>query len=351
MHHDLPSAVEVVKAHVAAEPLVIDGTYVPPPQHQVEVLCEENLTPVNGENVRWINDGRNTDPDASGQPHWVRNNDCFAYAAACGMKRYQMAGPAQLNRHVWWTDCKDLADFAVNGMKIPDNVVMFDPPTEAACRAIGSLSGNPQRFGGTAETHCPIMIDIEGGKWITSPSDTAAERKDKLGKALDSYRWLRAGSGSNVPLYVYGGAQFRDVPYVGGPDAETDALMDEWRAATTPCAYFYFGEEILTSATRYRDECDRMLNDLATRYPGREHVVILSPTIMILNPAAHPDIAYLNGGPVPFDQFAYVVRRCAEAGCVLAMWTGYSLLDGKRPHIAFLASHGLTPTGDAAHYH
>lgn len=348
------STAKILRAGAAAQPLIVDGVVIPPPAHRVRAMMEENRTPINGENVRWVNDGKNTDPDASGQPHWLRQNDCYAFADSCGLEHYQIAGPGQLNRHVWWVDCKDLADFAVNGMKIPDNVTQYDPPTEPACRAIGSLSGDPKRFEGKAAKFCPIMVDLEVGSTLTNGSDTAAQRKVKILHALDTYRWLREGAGGDVTtqqIFEYGWSQYRDVPYVGGPDAETDALMDEWRAAVTPCSFFYWAEELCVSATRYRDECEAMIADLLARYPGRECVVVLSPTIALNNPAAHPDIAHLDGAPVPFDQFSFVTRRCAEAGISLALWTGNARVDGVRPHIAVVAVHGTNPAGAAAHYH
>lgn len=335
-----------LRSAIRRMPMMVDGVMVPPPApdaQPVDVWMEANLTPVYGPNIRWNGTDR-SQPDAEGNPGWTRNNDCYAFCERLGMRKLQVAYAGTFNRSGWWAGRNSLEEYVRLGFSGNEDPTAYDPPKEDACRAIGSLSANPQRFDGTAEKNCPILLDIEQGECVFRDDDTPDVRRRKIKEWRDGFRWLREGAGSPTQkLFFYGQSQFWSRKPTTPPDPTLDAEMAAWDAdLSAPCGFLYWNEESMLSPDRWRTDYMSTAAGIRRLSPTGG-LVVLSPTINIYNKAAHPELAHLDGTPVPTDQFFGTVSLCAAAGISIMAWTGYTRIDsGVRPLLAFMARHNRT---------
>lgn len=344
-----------IKALKASVPLIVDGIYVPPPAPDakpVEVWHEANLTPLEGPNYRWKGNATNDRrlPDADGTLGWMLDDDCYDFCSSLGMEKYQVAYVGAFNRASEWSGRASLDEFNRLGYSGAEIQNAYDPPIESACRAIGSLSANPQRFGGTARKGCPILIDVEQGNSLFRGTDTPAQRLVKIKQWRDAIRWMREGAGNAAQEVYFYGEDFWYTPTTP-PDATVDAAMAQWQAdTTTETRFLYWWEGSFSEPDRWRTDCLSVIASIRKTAPTGGFVV-LNPTVEILNIPAHPDLAVFHNKPVPTDQFFGTVSLLAAAGISMAAWTGYAWVDsGVRPHLTFLGMHGTNPQGLAAHY-
>lgn len=317
------------------------------PWIRTRVLVEENLTPINTPNPRWVNDGKNTTPDARGNLLWVRNQDSYAYADSLGMEHYFLAYAGTFNRSPWWSTRKDQADFDKNGFG-GDEAQLFDPPNETACRAIGSLSLTPERFKGKAYPHCPILIDIESGNSTFLASDTPAQRLAKLKTWKDAIGWIKAGANNGSEVWMYGQFPFWNRPTIA-PDAGVDAAMAVFHASfDTPSVFQYWYDPNAENPSRWVLDFHSNDASISKVYPHGPRLVVLNPIQNVYWPQNdRPETAAKAGKPVPFDQWQLAVDALVYRGYWIAVWTGGALVDDIKPHLAYVAQYGLTPKGDA----
>lgn len=313
------------------------------PDVHVRVMTDENLTPVGGQ------------------------FPAFALCDSLGMEHCTFAYRGTFNRSPWWATRANLDEFNRLGFGGTEGALLFDPPDEAACRAIGALAANPGRFGGKAQRHTPMFIDIEGGSYSFLTSDTPAQRIAKVKVWRDAVGWLRAGANADASaqeVYFYGQYPFWATVPVAAPPPVTrlaglfglGASVADARAAmagfngqfTGPCAYLYWWEGSLDYSTRWYVDCEQTIAMIRRAAPHGGGVVVLCPVITIDNKAAHPDMAAMDGAPVPMEQWRGTVDRLARAGITIVVWPGYAQPEPIRPLLTYVAQYGLTPKGDAA---
>lgn len=293
--------------------VVIDGTTIPPPQYRTRVLMETNLAPIGGQ------------------------FPAHDYLATLGMKRAIVGYAALFNRATWWARYKTLAEWQQFGAADPEGDVEHQPPSEAACRAIGKLLANPAWFGGVADPNPPLVLNIESGANVFRPTDTPDERLVKIQSWRNALAWIRAEAGAAQEIWMYDQIGY-DVP-TATPRDDVDVAMAMWRVLQNQAGgYFYWTEEQAAAPSRwYADACDIIARIRRVQPIGG--VVTICPTQNIYNKAFWPALAHLDGTPVPFDTFAAAVTLFASAGITLVFWTGNAAVEGIKPHAAFFASH------------
>lgn len=302
----MPSPAEFVvaaaklKAHVAAEPHTL-------------VRMETNLTPVGGQ---------------------FPSHD---YLATFKLPRVQIAYEGSFNRSPWWATTTDLVDYNRRWPAAPEGTKehpLYDPPDEAACRAIGNLLANPARFGGDAAQYCPLIIDIETAQSRFLATDTPAVRLVKVQQARNAIRWIREGAGNpKQEIYCYG-EDFWDAPTTE-PSKDVDAAMAAWKADLTAfCTFFYWSDALVEDPASWYGICLDMLTKMK---PG--DVVVINPIQNVYNKAAHPKVADKDGEPVPFADFCECVDLCVATKLTLVPWTGDVPVEPIKPHLAYVASH------------
>lgn len=341
---------------------------VPPPTlawMHTRILCDANLTPIYGPNPAWTNDhkirasdGREgSDPDAAGNRQWIRNGPAHDYLASLGCEEAQMIYNGTLNRFAWWAGRKDLDEYLRLGPDKPDGN-FSDPPTHDACVALGQLAKNPDRFGGSARPHCPIMFDIEGTQVFTTwPGDTLAAKQKYVQSWINAVKWVKEGAGADQEVWIYGHVPYVYAAVIGddpNPDPSLLALLRQLANQTTAAGatvYWwdvpvenrgggYFHGQLTGVDTSIRRNCPEFIG---------AKVMTLLPVYQVYWPDSdRKDAAALDGTPVPFEEWRREVDWCVAHGYWIWLWTGNVDPALIRQHLAYAAQYGLFPKGDAA---
>lgn len=324
------------------------------PTLRTRVLVDANLTPIDAPNPKWVPDLKRSDPDANGNSRMQRNTATHDYLVTLGAEECLVISNGTLNRHPWWSGCSDMADFRLHGYTIPDGN-FSDPPTQAACNAVGKLLRNPARFASTARPHCPAFIDIEGNSVFTTAKDQPlANRKLYVKTWIDTLRWIQDGAGWDQELSIYGQvAYLYNAVHGDDDDAELVQLLHRLNDQLyTACTSNYWWDWDVENRGGGRFIGEHVFGERQIRRHCPElaasKTAFVNPYYQVYWPQnVVGDAAAQNGKPVLLADWCQQIDWLVSHDYSIVVWMGWSDLEPVRSHLAYVAQYGLTPKGDA----
>lgn len=316
---------------------------------RTRVMVDANLPPFNQPNPLYVDDGKHSDPDPRGQPRMVRNTPAHDYAVKLGLEECWTIGNGTLNRHPWWSACKDMADFNAHGMTLPEGN-FCDPPTQDACVKVGQLLRNPQRFNATARPHCPLFVDIEGTKnFVCFPGYALADRKKYVRQWIDTVTWLRQGAGDAQEVSIYGDVTFL-WQSIHGDDDDDELRGLCFKLSTslnTGCVAAYSWDVIAENRAGMIFGLGLYAGEISLRQYRPLHVasktVFINPLYQVYWPQNDlPAIAGMGNQPVPFETWRRMVDWLVAHDYQIVLWLGWSDVTNCKPHLQYLAKYALT---------
>ncbi len=281
------------------------------------LYTDYNLTPIQLPNPAW-------DLDKS-KPRWVQNYPCDAYAASLGFERAFMVYDGTLNRATRWAN-DDLTLRPANDLR-PDEGNHSSPPDDFAVKACAKLAMQADHYVAGTPRSRPIMFDLEGGMWSEWDAKSALTVAQHFATMTKAIRTARDAANGHLHAGAFGWPN--QIDYL--PDATAE--MREWAITTSYVAPCFYTVPSLIPDAAWFDEVETRTSYIDRLFPHLPRIAVLCPTYQVWWKDSYPDLAPLDGKPVPSGLWKKQLKFVIDRGYDVMLWAGPTPLT---PDISYL---------------
>ena len=317
---------------------------------RTRVLTTGNPTLLQIPNIRWTDDGKGTSPDTAGKPRWVYDFDAHDEMVSMGYEEAWMLGDDVLNNSQMWTTIDgagnphlavglkhDELDWSLSGNH-------NNPPDRNVSLSIGQLIAHPQTFRPNGiKPHAMVVFDIENSPvinnvWTGSP---LADRLAAVNALTQSIKWIRQEAGGDQEVCVYGDHALYATTWGSEPEIQA-ALAEFSHSVSLRAPFLYACDWQAENSASWQSNFDSLVHNVNRFSPEHSQTVVITlcPVRQVYYPdKVSPEIAKLNGAPIPMPIWMNMVDAVAAKGYTILVWTGNSAVEPIREQLRYVAGY------------
>lgn len=298
---------------------------------KTRVMIDWNSTPVCSPNPKWIDDGKQTDPDINGNYHWIRHSEATLYAAnSLGFEKTFMVYDGTLNRAPTWCNpdltLKPLTYDSQRRLYNIDQAAegsFYNPPQELQVKMCAALSNIENPFpldGCKTPRHVPVIFDLENPSVVV---DGGSSRPESVRNMTNALRWAKSLKADSAVM-AYGWPSHKNTQEAfdsGGWQAFADAT-------DYLCGGVYMWDVPTANPNAWFDEIDMQTKLYDRFYKHIPRIAVLCPLYQIYFPHNDaPWVVAFNNKPIDLGVWKKMLTYLVDRDYHIYVWLGNTPLN------------------------